>query len=473
MVMIMDTFNRCRLASEKVAWVFDEALSDLSFDHDKRFLPSMLCGKQLPSWMSRTESRTLNQIRGYSYAHIFECVEEFILWQTCQTATGYVHRDIDAVSAVLNFASEEAKHQRMFMLVKQLLEQDFGFRPGELPDKEGVARAVCANSPFAVYLLTLTIEWLTQRHYVECFSEEEASLDLGFVRIFRLHWTEEAQHARLDALELEALANAMSSEELEAAVDEYVALLFSLKGLLATQDELDLQSLETALGKPFEADKRAELLRAMNKEYLWTFIVSGLEHKAFQLTYNKLVPERMGSVLELSARLGASLSTDALPAGSAAGDGPSAPEPGSDADQTGSGVGTPATLGLALVIDDQGHVCDFAASALGHLGFDVLTAASGEEGLRLFEAHHATLSVVLLDMTMPGMSGAEALVLMTTVDPSVPVVLSSGHMREDALSTVHGGEFAGYLQKPYLMEDLAKAVSAALACSVDAAGPHS
>ena len=39
----MDSFHKCRLASEKVAWSFEEALGDLSFDHDKCFLPRMLC----------------------------------------------------------------------------------------------------------------------------------------------------------------------------------------------------------------------------------------------------------------------------------------------------------------------------------------------------------------------------------------------------------------------------------------------
>lgn len=457
MVMPMDSFNKCRLASEKVAWSFEEVLSDLSFDFEKSFLPSMLCGKQLPAWMSRTEKRLLNQIRGYSYAHIFEFVEEFILWQTCQTATSYVHRDLDAVSAVLNFASEETKHQRMFVLVKSLLEEGLGFRPGELPDKETIARSICQHSPFAVYLLTLTIEWLTQRHYIECFSEEEASLDDGFVRIFRLHWTEEAQHARLDALELEALATTMSPEQIEVSVNEYVDMLILVKDLLARQDELDLESFEKALGRTLEGDKRQQLLQAMHREYLWTFIVSGLEHKAFQLTYDKLVPDYMGSVLELSARLGASLNTDTLPPKR------SGEDARSDAGLvSGSAPEQAKSMGLALVIDDQDHVCEFAAAALTHLGFEVLTAEDGERGLTLFEDRHQELALVILDMTMPGISGADANKVMTQVNPDVPVILSSGHMREDALGSIPEGMLAGYLQKPYLLEDLAQAVSAAL-----------
>ena len=177
----MDSFQRCRIASEKVSWNFEAELGDLEFDFGRSFLPRRLCGVQLPEWMTAEQRRTLNQIRGYSYAHLFSFFEEFIIRQTCESATGYVHNDPEALSALLNFANEETKHQRMFELTKDLLADGFGFRPGELPGRVDVAKAVCQNSPFAVYLLTLMIEWFIQWHYIECLAEEAAELDQGCV----------------------------------------------------------------------------------------------------------------------------------------------------------------------------------------------------------------------------------------------------------------------------------------------------
>ena len=303
----MDSFELCRIASEKACWSYSEALDGLEFDFEKRFLPARVCGQKLPDWLSTDQTRILNQVRGFSYAHIFLFIEQFVIQQTCTSATGYVHQDSEALSALLGFSSEEIKHQRMFLRMKDLIETGLGFRPGELPDKEQVARHVCSHSPFAVYMLILTLEWLSQRHYVECFRDEEADLDSGFVRVFRLHWTEEAQHARLDAVQLRALASSMAPEDLEASLVELNDLLHAMAGLLRNQDKLDLDSFESALGEPFSPSRRQELLAALHEEWLWTFLVSGLEHASFQAVYGDVVPEEMLGVEDLIAGLRATL----------------------------------------------------------------------------------------------------------------------------------------------------------------------
>jgi hypothetical protein len=287
----MDSFELCRAASEKANWSFDVSLGNLELDFSRRFLPSRLCGQEAPDWLSPQGRNLLNHIRGFSYAHLFLFVEEFIIQQTCNSATTFVHVDREALSALLKFTDEETKHQRMFLLVKNLVEAGLGFRPNELEGKESIARAICLHSPIAVYLLTLMIEWFTQRHYVECFKEAEADLDPGFVKVFRLHWTEEAQHARIDALLLRGLAQELSREELVTGFEEFVALTSVLDGLVGQQDALDIQTLETALGEDLTAHQRAELLGTLRKESRWTFLVSGLEHRSFQAVYNELLPD--------------------------------------------------------------------------------------------------------------------------------------------------------------------------------------
>ena len=75
----MDSYIKCRLSSEKVNWNFQDSLSDLQFDYSKRFLPLRFCGKDQPQWITPDIALSLNQLRGYSYAHLFLFVEEFII----------------------------------------------------------------------------------------------------------------------------------------------------------------------------------------------------------------------------------------------------------------------------------------------------------------------------------------------------------------------------------------------------------
>jgi hypothetical protein len=295
----MDTFEKCWLASEKHAWRYHEALNKLEFDFSKRFLPRRICGEFLPPWLSPEAQRTMNQLRGHSYAHIFSYLEEIIIKLTHGSANQYVHVDNSALSAMLRFAEEETKHQRMFELMKKRLLGGLGFIPKVLPDKETFAKQVCEHSPFAVYLLTLMLEFLTQRHYVECFREEKNGLDPWFVKVFRLHWTEEAQHTRIDILELNRIAETMSEDEISESINEFRQLLKQLKLVLILQNKLDLASFETSQSYALAKPQRTEFLEALNREFLWTFIISGLEHESFQSIYQQLAPATADTISEI------------------------------------------------------------------------------------------------------------------------------------------------------------------------------
>jgi hypothetical protein len=286
----MDSFEQCRLASEKAAWSYEKELKDLEFDFALDFLPKRLCGAELPPWLKPDERRLLNQIRAFSYAHIFLFVEQFIVEETCAAALAYVRTDREALSALLKFTDEETKHQRMFLKIKDQVAAGLGFRPGELEGMKEMARKICSHSSFAVFLVTLNIEWFTQRHYVECFQAEKGILDAGFVKVFRLHWTEEAQHARIDTLQLQRLAKTLSAPELLCAYDEFWAILSEMRGLIREQDRLDVASFESGLGRSLSDQERASLLLALEKCSLWTYFLSGLEHQAFAKVYNALLP---------------------------------------------------------------------------------------------------------------------------------------------------------------------------------------
>lgn len=105
-----------------------------------------------------------------------------------------------------------------------------------------------------------------------------------------------------------------------------------------------------------------------------------------------------------------------------------------------------------LIIDDEPSVRNVTRSLLERAGYRVLTASSGAEGLEIYKAQADTISVVVLDLTMPRMSGKEVLSELTRIGGDVRVILASGYSHPDSLPT--GTNIAGFLHKPFRFEDL-------------------
>ena len=102
-----------------------------------------------------------------------------------------------------------------------------------------------------------------------------------------------------------------------------------------------------------------------------------------------------------------------------------------------------------LIIDDEEIARSVAKRTLEKFGFKVLTAKDGQEGVNVFRKHAKRIDGVLLDMTMPKMSGEEALREMRRTDPKVRVILSSGYNQRNAIARFAGKGLAGFIQKPY------------------------
>jgi PAS domain S-box-containing protein len=115
--------------------------------------------------------------------------------------------------------------------------------------------------------------------------------------------------------------------------------------------------------------------------------------------------------------------------------------------------------GTVLVVDDELIVRKMATSCLENYGYDVVSAADGREGVALFEKLHPRIKLVILDLTMPVMGGDEALDLMRSANPEVPVILSSGYNESEATTRFAGKGLAGFLQKPYTAAALAEKVA--------------
>ena len=139
--------------------------------------------------------------------------------------------------------------------------------------------------------------------------------------------------------------------------------------------------------------------------------------------------------------------------------------------------GAPKTIsegrGRVLVVDDEESVRRLAFVALQRAGFDVLVAEGGREALELLAQDPETIDAVLLDMTMPGMSGHEAMRHVRELREDLPVILSSGFVEEDALSRVDGLVPSAFIHKPYNLGDLIESVGAAIARGAETPAPLS
>ena len=118
--------------------------------------------------------------------------------------------------------------------------------------------------------------------------------------------------------------------------------------------------------------------------------------------------------------------------------------------------------GNVLVVDDEELVRKMARFTLERYGYVVDVASDGREGLAAFAARPDEFAAVLLDLTMPGMTGEEVLRRIREIRQDLPVVLSSGYTESEAVKRFENLGLAGFLQKPYTATALAKRIKQAV-----------
>ena len=118
--------------------------------------------------------------------------------------------------------------------------------------------------------------------------------------------------------------------------------------------------------------------------------------------------------------------------------------------------------GTVLVVDDEPTVRDVAKAILERLGLAVVVAADGEQGLTIYAAEPDRFALVLLDLTMPRLSGAETFRRIREVRPDAPVILMSGYNEEEASGQFAGKGLAGFIEKPFSTQALADAIERVL-----------
>ncbi len=117
---------------------------------------------------------------------------------------------------------------------------------------------------------------------------------------------------------------------------------------------------------------------------------------------------------------------------------------------------------MILVVDDEPVVLQAATQALTRRGYTVLQADSGAKAVELLTQQNQPISLVLLDLRMPGMDGPETLTRMREIKPDLDVVISSGYGEQETRTLFGGKAISGFIQKPYTASRIAEVVEAAL-----------
>jgi len=115
--------------------------------------------------------------------------------------------------------------------------------------------------------------------------------------------------------------------------------------------------------------------------------------------------------------------------------------------------------GTILIVDDEASVLSVAEEALKACGYHVLKAADGVRGLSLYRENAGIINAVLLDISMPYMSGFEVFDKLLEMNKDVKVMLSSGYHDDNRITEAVSRGAAGFLQKPYTAVELSQAIS--------------
>jgi hypothetical protein len=291
-------------ASVKANWRIEDIIGgDKRLDFTKPFMPESLARVEALHFLNAGEKLLLNQIRGFGYLYTFGVVEEFILPFVLDHTRPHLNEDDYRTRALLQFASEEAKHIHLFKKFAEEFKAGFVTNCETIGPPEEIGKAVLSHSPLGVALIILGIEWMTQAHYLDSVRNDE-DLDPQFKSLLRHHWMEEAQHTKLDTLMVEALTDNSSAEDIEKGISDYAAIGALIDGGIPQQVEFDMEALQRAAGHTFSETEQKQFRLLQRQAQRWTYIGSAMKHQRFLETVGEISPAARAQIEEMSAIFG-------------------------------------------------------------------------------------------------------------------------------------------------------------------------
>jgi hypothetical protein len=290
--------------SLQVNWQVDDLIGgEKTLNFSKPFLPEVWVDADALDFLSEKERLTVNHIRSHSYLYLFGFVEEYIVPFVVQHVQGRIHKAApEELRALLHFAEEEVKHIGLFQRFCQEFRGGFGSTCDVLGSPEKVAAAILSKSPLGAGLSILHIELMTLLHYVSSV-RDRGDIDPQFSSLLRHHWLEESQHAKLDTMIVEAIAQTLSEQEIQEGIDDYLAIGGILDGGLAAQMEMDMASFTRATGRTLSEDEAKRYREVQQRSYRKTFLTSAMRQNQFQSILAAISPEGARTVSEVADML--------------------------------------------------------------------------------------------------------------------------------------------------------------------------
>jgi CheY-like chemotaxis protein len=110
--------------------------------------------------------------------------------------------------------------------------------------------------------------------------------------------------------------------------------------------------------------------------------------------------------------------------------------------------------GTVLLVDDEEVILEVGQDLLEAMGYRILVARDGKEGVRVYKKNWDKIDIVVMDMVMPNMGGGEAYDRIREINPNVKVLLSSGFSIDGEASEILDRGCDGFIQKPFNMKKL-------------------
>ena len=287
--------------SKRIRWEIDrDVIRGRQFDFSKRFLPDGLSKVDRLTFLTANERRLLSQIQGRTYANIFGLVERFIAAEVLKLSTMHALGDQNALRALVGMGDEEIKHQELFRRIERMIAEGMPAGYTFVPEPNAVASAVLSKSTWAVLALTTHIELFVLQHYRESI-DKATDLSPLWKDVFLHHAREESQHAILDELEWVRENAKLTSQARDAAVDDLIALVGAVDGILQAQAAADTHYFVETCGRPLNATEVEAVKATILAAYRWQYIVSGVQEPRFSQALAGMITQaqmaRIGTAL--------------------------------------------------------------------------------------------------------------------------------------------------------------------------------
>jgi hypothetical protein len=280
--------------SKRIRWDIDrDVIRGRQFDPSHKFLPDDLVLAPRMRFLHGTEALLVNQVQGRTYANMFGLVERYIGAKMLEVSRDHWFGDQVALEAIVRFTDEELKHQALFRRIEAMMAAQMPGGYAFLPQPNEVADFVLGKSTWAVLGLTCHIEIFTQVHY-RTSVEPDAAMSPLFKDILFYHWREESQHAIIDELEWRREDAKLTPAERDAAVDDLIALVGAVDGILQAQAMADARYFCAIAGTLFSDAQQAQIHDTMLKAYRWQYIVSGVMAPRFQKVLFPMLDDAQG-----------------------------------------------------------------------------------------------------------------------------------------------------------------------------------